>query len=230
MDHIPPIIISAVAGFISGLMLSIPVGPVNLTLMNEGAQRGFKHAALIAIGALTMEATYCSIAFTGFGTFLSHGYVQALMELASFVFMLGLGLWFLTSKVERAPTKIETRIETKLHPQSAFMTGFVRVLANLGVPASWVFFGNVFIAHGWVQQTVSSKIVCIAGVTAGTGLWFFTIAWLVSRGHRKFTPKTLLRMERGSGIGLLVLATAYGCELAWRIYHGNHFQELLQRH
>ncbi len=230
MDHIPPIIISAVAGFISGLMLSIPVGPVNLTIMNEGAQRGFKHASLIAIGALTMEMTYCAIAFTGFASFLNQGYVQSLMELASFVFMLGLGLWFLTTKVERAPTKFETKIETRLHPQSAFMTGFVRVLANLGVPASWVFFSNVFISHGWVQQTVSSKIACIVGVTAGTGSWFFAIAWLVSRGHAKFSPKTLLRMERGSGIFLLVLAAAYGCEIAWHLYHGSHFHELHQKH
>jgi threonine/homoserine/homoserine lactone efflux protein len=227
MDHIPPIIISAAAGFISGLLLSIPVGPVNLTIMNEGAQRGFKHAAVIAIGALTMEMTYCSIAFTGFASFLSQGYVQAVMELASFVFMLGLGLWFLTSKVERPPSKIETRLETKLHPQSAFMTGFVRVLGNLGVPASWVFFGTMFLSHGWVQPNVLSKAACVAGVVAGTGSWFFAIAWLVSRGHSKFSPKTLLRMERGSGIGLLVLATAYGGEIVWHIYHGTEF---LQKH
>lgn len=230
MDHIPPIIISAVAGFISGLMLSIPVGPVNLTIMNEGAQRGFRHAAVIAIGALTMEMTYCAIAFTGFASFLNQGYVKALMEIGSFVFMLGLGLWFLTTKVERAPTKIETSIETKLHPQSAFMTGFVRVLANLGVPASWVFCGSLFLSHGWVQPTVLSKAACVVGVVVGTGSWFFTIAWLVSRGHAKFSPKTLLRMERGSGIFLLVLAAAYGCEIAWHLYHNNHFSELLQRH
>src|SRR5580698_3441705 len=105
MDHIPPILISALAGFISGLLLSIPVGPVNLTIMNEGAQRGFRHAALIAIGALTMELTYCAIAFTGFATFLQNDYVQSAMELGSFVFMLGLGLWFLTSKPSGAPSK-----------------------------------------------------------------------------------------------------------------------------
>jgi threonine/homoserine/homoserine lactone efflux protein len=230
MPELPPILISALAGFVSGLLLSIPVGPVNLTIMNEGAQRGFKHAALIAIGALTMELTYCAIAFTGFASFLSQGYVQAAMELASFVFMLGLGLWFLSAKPTRVPSKIGERIEEKLHPRTAFWTGFVRVLGNPGVPVSWVFFSASFISHGWVQRTVASKTVCVLGVISGTGLWFFTIAYAVSLGHKKFSQKTLLRMERGSGIGLLVLATAYGCEIVWQIYHGSHFSNLLPRH
>ena len=50
----PPTIVAAFIGFVSGLLISIPVGPVNLTIMNEGARRGFKWAALIASGALLM--------------------------------------------------------------------------------------------------------------------------------------------------------------------------------
>jgi threonine/homoserine/homoserine lactone efflux protein len=199
------------------------VGPVNLTIMNEGAQQGFRHAALIAIGALTMEFTYCAIAFTGFATFLTQEYVKDAMELASFVFMLGLGLWFLTAKPHRAPTKIEERLEGKFHPRTAYWTGFVRVLGNPGVPVSWVFFSATFISHGWVQQTVASKSACVLGVILGTGLWFFAIAWAVSLGHKKFSEKTLLRMERGSGIGLLLLATGYGCEIVWQLHQAGHF-------
>jgi threonine/homoserine/homoserine lactone efflux protein len=230
MPEVPPILISAAAGFISGLMLSVPVGPVNLTIMNEGAQRGFRHAAMIAIGALTMEFVYCAIAFTGFASFLNEGYVKAAMELASFVFMLGLGLWFLTTKPSGVPSKIGERIEEKLHPRTAYWTGFVRVLGNPGVPVSWVVFSAVFISHKWVQQTVLSKSVCVLGVIAGTGLWFFTIAYAVSLGHKKFSQKTLLRMERGSGIGLLVLALAYGCEIVWQLHRAGHFSELLPGH
>ena len=36
-----PILLAALTGFISGMLLSIPVGPVNLTIMNEGARNGF---------------------------------------------------------------------------------------------------------------------------------------------------------------------------------------------
>src|SRR5690348_18451500 len=85
-------------GFISGLLLSIPVGPVNLPILSEGARRGFKWAVLIGLGATTMEVIYCFIAFTGFASFFTRGYVKAAMELFSFVFLLFLGVKFLLTK------------------------------------------------------------------------------------------------------------------------------------
>src|SRR5262245_288615 len=66
MVPISPLILAAFTGFLSGFLLSIPVGPINLTILNEGARRGFKVAALIGIGAVVMEVVYCAIAFTGF--------------------------------------------------------------------------------------------------------------------------------------------------------------------
>src|SRR5258708_27080453 len=133
-----PILLAAVTGFVSGLLLSIPVGPVNLTIMNEGARRGFFWAMMIGLGATAMEVIYCFIAFTGFASFFSRGYVKAAMELFSFVFMLFLGIKFLMAKsagatvhLSAAADKIETRIEERLRPRSAFMTGLVRVMGNV---------------------------------------------------------------------------------------------------
>src|SRR5437016_14672506 len=122
----PPILLAGLTGFLSGLLLSIPVGPVNLTIMNEGARRGFLWALLIGLGATTMEVIYCFIAFTGFSSFFSKGYVKAAMELFSFVFMLFLGLKFLLAKsveatvhLGAAADKIEARLGERLHPHSA---------------------------------------------------------------------------------------------------------------
>src|SRR5215468_3734978 len=98
MDNLPPIVLAALTGLISGLLLSIPVGPINLTILNEGARRGFKWAVLIGLGATTMEVIYCFIAFTGFASFFTKGLVKAAMELFSFVFLLFLGIKFITSK------------------------------------------------------------------------------------------------------------------------------------
>src|SRR5690349_11531451 len=137
MDNLPPILAAGLTGFLSGLLLSIPVGPINLTILNEGARRGFKWAVLIGLGATAMEVIYCFIAFTGFASFFTRGYVKAAMELFSFVFMLFLGVKFLLAKSIPAATQIETRIEESLHPHSAFMTGFVRVMGNPGVFAFW---------------------------------------------------------------------------------------------
>ena len=92
MSDLPPTLLAALAGFVSALVFSsIPVGPVNLTIINEGAQRGFWWAMLIGLGAATMEVIYCAIAFTGFSSFFDHRVVKASMEVFSFVFLLFLG-------------------------------------------------------------------------------------------------------------------------------------------
>ena len=44
----PPDLEALLWGFAAGFAVSVPVGPINLTIMNEGARRGFPHAALIA--------------------------------------------------------------------------------------------------------------------------------------------------------------------------------------
>ena len=46
-----PVVFAGLTGLVSGFIISIPVGPVNLTIVNEGARRGLKWAALIGAGA-----------------------------------------------------------------------------------------------------------------------------------------------------------------------------------
>src|SRR5277367_1027881 len=146
MPDSSPTLLAALAGFITALVFSsIPVGPVNLTIINEGAQRGFKWAMLIGLGAATMEVIYCSVAFAGFSSFFDRHLVEATMKLFTFVFLLFLGTRFLTAKKVAATTQfgskaelLEGRIEERLRPHSAFAVGFVRVMGNLGVLAMWL--------------------------------------------------------------------------------------------
>jgi len=226
MFRLPPLVLAGLTGFLSGLLLSIPVGPVNLTIINEGARRGFRWAALIGLGATAMEVLYCAVAFTGFASFFSQGYIKAAMELFSFVFMLYLAVKFLlaksvtaTTKISAVTSRIEASLEEKLHPRSAFMTGFARVMGNPGVLLFWIILAANFISREWVEPNGLGKCACIAGVAVGVGLWFLGLSWAVSLGHRKFGEETLLRMEHWSGGGLLALALAHGGTLVWQLGH-----------
>lgn len=224
MPELHPIVVAALTGFISGLLLSIPVGPVNLTIINEGARRGFRWAALIGLGASVMEVIYCAIAFTGFSSLFESRLIKAGMELFTFVFMLFIGIKFLLAKsvagpmhLSNAADKLEEQIEEKLKPHSAFMTGVVRVMGNVGVLLFWIVLATNFMSRDWVEPNYPSKFACVGGVALGTSVWFFGLSWAVSLGHRKFSEKTLLRMERFSGVGLLILAFIHGGRIIWQL-------------
>jgi len=230
MAETHPILLAALTGFFCSLIFSsIPFGPINLTILNGGAQRGFLWALLIGLGAATMETVYCAFSFTGFSSVFDHGIVQAFMQVFSFVFILFLGFKFLLAKSVQVPTKldaasekIETTIEHKFHPHSAFMTGFVRVLGNLGVLLFWVVLAANLMARDWVDaDSFGAKAACVAGVLLGTSTWFSILSFGVSRGHGRFGEKTLLRIQHFSGICLILFGLIQGTNIAWRLAKHN---------
>ena len=75
---------AGVTGYVAGFLISIPVGPINLTIINEGARRGFFWALMIGCGSVLMESIYCAIALAGFSAFLGLEMVKSTMELLSF--------------------------------------------------------------------------------------------------------------------------------------------------
>src|SRR5687768_14250398 len=165
MLELSPITLAALTGFISGFLLSVPEGPINLTIMNEGARRGFKRAALIGLGAVAMEVIYCAIAFTSFSNlFVGNRFIKAGMELFSFAFMLYLGVKFLMAKHIPVHGRIEEKLEERLHPRSAFMTGFVRTMGNPGVLLFWIILATNFMSREWVMPDMRGKGACILGV------------------------------------------------------------------
>lgn len=220
-----PFLLAALAGFVCALVFaSIPVGPINLTILNEGAQRGFNWALFIGMGAACMDAVYCAVSFTGLSQFLDIRIVKAAMQLMSFVFLLFLGFKFLLAqtvklhtKLDTASEKLEARLEQKIHPHSAFATGFIRVAANLGVLVAWVVVSASLMAHDWVDDVFRAKAACVIGVFAGTTLWFVFLSFAVSRGHGKFSEKTLLRLQHLSGLCLIATALIEGAQIAWRL-------------
>ena len=230
------ILIALLTGFVSGLLLSMPVGPVNLTIINEGARRGFVWAALIGLGASAMDVIYCTIAFTSFSSFLGTRIVKTSMEVFSFAFMLFMGMKFLTAKSATAPTelggpasRIERRIDEKLHPHSAFMIGFVRVLGNMGVLVFWIWAALYFMSHEawftsyeWVEDAISTKAAFITGVALGANVWFCALSYGVSRGQGRFSEQTLVRMQRFSGFCLLAIGLYDGVHIAWQLARHRH--------
>jgi hypothetical protein len=102
------------------------------------------------------------------------------------------------------------------------MTGFTRVLGNLGVLLFWIVLAANFMSRDWVDETLAGRFACIAGVALGANLWFFVVSWMSSRGQGRLSERTLLRMEHFSGICLLVLGFYHGALIALQLARYRH--------
>jgi threonine/homoserine/homoserine lactone efflux protein len=206
MGDFSDLFVSALAGFISGFLVCIPVGPINCAIINEGARRGFLWSIMISLGAMVMDCIYCGMAFAGFSSIFQGPVIRAVMELASFILMFYLGLRYLFAKDIPEHKASVDAMEHKFHPHTAFWIGFVRVLGNPAVLLFWITLSATFLAHNWITESIPSKVMCVGGNFLGGMTWFFILSFLVSRGRGKFQKKTLLRMSQISGLSLLIAA------------------------
>ena len=206
MADVSSIISAGVIGLFSGFVFSIPVGPINLAIINEGAKRGFRWGVLIAFGAIAMDIIYCGVAFAGFSELFATHLLRATMELLSFLALIYLGLKYLSATHLEASSKSLELVEHKLHPHTAFMIGFVRVLGNPAVLLFWITLSASFMSHEVIANTWPSKSACVLGLASGAFGWFVLLSFLVSLGHGRFSAKTLVRMSHVSGACLLLVA------------------------
>ena len=202
----------------------MPVGPINVTIINEGVRRGFFWAMMIGLGAVAMEVVYCTVGFAGVATVFSSQLVRAAMELISFMLMVFLGMKYLLAHSMATHTHTADVMEEKLHPHSAFFIGFVRVLGNPGVLLLWVTLASAFASHEWVDDNWTSRSACIIGVTIGATAWFLLMSYTISLKHKQLSTQTLIRMAHISGICLLTFAGVLGLRIVMMLY--KHHQAL----
>lgn len=201
------------AGFLAGYLACIPVGPVNVTIINEGARLGFRHAFFIGLGAVVMEAIYSTIAFAGFAQMFTLPLLRATMELVSFVVVSAMGIRYLRTQEMPPVSHALEVVEQRLHPHTAFMTGFVRVLGNPATLLFWIAFAAACVSHEWVDPDWGSKGAVIVGIAMGAMAWFAKLGYAVSLGHRRFSPRVLLRTAHVSGALLLAAGLFMGGRL-----------------
>ena len=213
MDQMLAWFTAFVAGFTAGFVLSIPVGPINITVLDEASRRGFLHAAMSSLGAMLMDIIYCAVAFAGFSGLFTTRMMRATMELLSFLLLIYLGFKYMLAHSMPTTNPTMEKVEEKLHPHTSFWIGFVRVLGNPAVLLLWITVSASFIAHGWISDDFNSKFWCVLGTFFGGLSWFLFLAFVVSRGHGKFSTQTLIRMSHISGASLLIAAVFIGYRL-----------------
>jgi len=222
-DFITPML----AGLVSGFLVSIPVGPVNVTIMSEALTRGFLRPFLIGVGAVTAEAIYCGLALAGFQSVLSLPTVSTVMALVSFLVMTVLGLKYLLTQDrfgESTSLRVEQELETKLHLHRGYWLGFGMTLGNPCILLVWGMLAAMLFARGWVRPVVLSQLAMVGGMMGGGTLWFLLLSWATSRGHQRISPRMLRLLTRVSGAFLL----AAGCMLGAKLVDAVSFSHLFR--
>lgn len=210
-----------VTGVISGILVSIPVGPINAAIIHEGGTKGFRWSLFMGAGAVLMEATYCALSFAGFTELFTTKLAKATFQLASFGLLGYLGMKYMLAPELKTETHTGKKLNERFHPNTAFWTGVLQVLGNPGVLLMWIALAATFTTNHWVSDTYASKGTCVLGMAVGGMMWFAFLSYIISVSHRHISDKGMLWISRMAGAGLVATAIVIGIKLAVLIVKGS---------
>lgn len=198
-------------GMLIGLMVSVPLGPMGVLIIQKTLQKGALAGFISGLGAAFADLFYATVAVFGLGFVVNliQSHELLLQILGGIVLIIiGLIIYF------RNPLK-QIRMRKRVSKKGLlgdFATLFFLTVSN---PVTIVVFMAVFAGASVFGDAPSFKIelFVLAGILLGGSLWWYTLSTLINIFRKKFRLRVLITINRISGIlitilgGLVILAS-----------------------
>jgi len=187
-------------GLLIGLSIAAPVGPIGVLCIRRTLAEGLAAGLVSGLGAATADALYGFIAAFGL-TFISGFLIRQEMwlRLVGGLFLCYLGVKTLLAKPAgpAQPTSTGGRGLLAAYTSTLFLT-----LTN---PVTILFFAAIFAGLGaaGASGSYASAAILVAGVFAGSALWWLTLSGLVSLFRNRFDARAMRWVNRLSGLVIL---------------------------
>jgi len=189
-----------VKGFILGLSIAVPVGPIGTLVIRRTLAEGRTIGLVSGLGAATADGIYGAIA--GFGlTVISN----LLVSQADWLKLIGgLFLFYLGAKIFLSKPATEAAPVTGKGLIGAYTSTLFLTLTN---PTTILSFVVIFSAMGLntaaANHDFGSAALLVLGVPLGSALWWFILSGSVSLFRSRFTPTTMQWVNRVAGVVII---------------------------
>lgn len=186
-------------GLVVSFLGSIPLGTVNLAVVQTTINSNFRAGFYFALGATIIELIYSAIAIKFIAVLLNNAHVELSIQIISIPAFLVLGIFYYR--------KQNSSREVEIRNKKSFYNGLLIGLVNpLQIPF-WIAYGSYLLSNEWIRNEDSLLNMFIAGISVGT-LLVLTLIALVSKkiiGRLDLQTNTV---NKGIGV-ILFLLTAY---------------------
>jgi threonine/homoserine/homoserine lactone efflux protein len=190
-------------GFAAGAITGIPVGPVNVAVIDAAYRHTLRRALAVGLGGAIADFLYCAVGVAGLAPKLREfPAVPNILFAISGVVLLFYG--FMTAR-SRPVTPAANEAPKSPNPSremwSGLTTGILLILLNPGAIVTWV----VLVGQIIPTATFYQGLVTAVGVFFGSFTWFALVAYLTQKGKRTLGDKALW-IPRFVGIALMFYA------------------------
>lgn len=191
-----------IKGLILGIAVAMPVGPIGILCINRTLNKNYLSGIISGMGAATADMMYGVIAAFGL-TFISNFLIDHRynFQIVGGIFLLFMGI--------RTYRKKKVNFDKKEIPKGNlirdYFSTFILTLSN---PATILFFTAIFAAMGLanINANYISALILIAGVFAGSGIWWIFLSGITNKFRYKISTKFLHHINIISGIGIVIFS------------------------
>ena len=186
-----------VKGFAIGLLVSLPMGPINLITIQRTLNRGRWHGFASGLGAMLSDTGYATI------TLLAMSFVSSFMDVyesemllfgSVILILFGLGVFRSNPLKGWQPDYLPS--ESRYFKD--FISTFLLTLSNVTIILALIGLYARFSFNPILDGTTTLLIALISFSTASL-LWWFMLTTLVSLFRKRFRRKGLVLLNRGVG-------------------------------
>lgn len=202
-----------ILGVVIGFLMCIPVGPINVWVVNTLIKHNFRSAFSIALGGSVMDFVYFMVILTGLSLFTFSPQVSVTLKVTGvlFLFLFGLKEVFSKSVSEKVS---EEHKKKAAKASSFFLLGVLIYTSNPALIATMSALAAVIKSWKAFDENYVNYFFLSLGISLGSAGWFYFLLKTVQRYQKKIPDRVYKQFSRASGI-LIVLFSLY---MTFKVY------------
>jgi threonine/homoserine/homoserine lactone efflux protein len=220
-------IVAVLIGFVTGWLVSMPIGPVSASIISRTLRYGARNGLFVSIGAGVMDFIYCG------GAAQIHEFLQAspiinlLFQITGLIVLVIVGIKTLSQRTvpdedvaesDRASQREAEQKVKKLRIEqngffAPFAMGVLLYASNVAAVPEWIFISALWRENGVLEEGVLVNLAFAIGAGLGTLGWGYFLVRFIERRRRGFKPAFLAKINLIAGGALLLFGLYFGYKI-----------------
>lgn len=210
------ITISALTGLITGFVMCIPIGPINVWVIQTVIKKGKLEACTLALGGSSMDTLYFYAILSGLSFLTFTPTLVTSLKVLGTLLILTLGVieLFKARAVQEGDLSTPKKKANLVGLGGFFILGVVLYTSNPTLLVTMTALG-AFIKSLQLFEFTQPHIISLSlGLGVGSFLWFFFLSLFVQRFEDAIRSKYLKKFTQVSGVLMILFALFMGTKLA----------------